>query len=376
MKKVFAIFAFQVFNTLFAQYAIGTIDLTLTDASRSRDVIVELYYPATSAGASTPVASGTFPLITFGHGFVMGVDAYYNLKDSLVPKGYIFALVDMETSFSPNHGEFGADLLFVNNEIKARAISDNTFILYQDLNGKSAIMGHSMGGGATMLAGGTATSSQVTCLVGMAAAETTPSAISACGNITVPTMIFCASNDGVTPIADHQQPMYNAINACKFLINITGGAHCYYANTNLACDFGESVSSTGISITRAEQQQTTFRYLNPFLDYFLNDNASAWSQFNSQLTNTSESTNTFNCNLSVDEIQNSNFEWILSKNILTVSSLEEEIKSILIYDMNGKIVYSQQSLGNNITTIIPFSQNGMYVLNINHRTNYKLVYLK
>jgi len=50
--------------------------VTFVDSSRSnRQINTEIYYPAKSAGNNTPIATGVFPLITFGHGFVMAVSA-------------------------------------------------------------------------------------------------------------------------------------------------------------------------------------------------------------------------------------------------------------------------------------------------------------
>jgi hypothetical protein len=59
-------------------------------------------------------------------------------------------------------------------------------------------------------------------------------------------------------------------------VSIIGGAHCYFANTNFNCDFGESTSSTGISITRSQQQTATFTVLDPWLDYNLKDICAAY----------------------------------------------------------------------------------------------------
>ena len=70
-----------------AQHSVGHYQITFQDPSRNnRDIQTEIYYPATSAGDNTPVASGQFPVIVFGHAFVMAWDAYQNLWDEFVPK--------------------------------------------------------------------------------------------------------------------------------------------------------------------------------------------------------------------------------------------------------------------------------------------------
>jgi hypothetical protein len=81
--------------------------------------------------------------------------------------------------------------------------------------------------------------------------------------------------------------MFNGVTAaCKSFVSITDGAHCYFANTNFNCDFGESTSSTGISITRLQQQMATFAVLDPWLDYLLKDICASFETFEFSLTNT------------------------------------------------------------------------------------------
>ena len=108
-----------------AQVSIGHTTLTFNDPTRSggvgsgggagRQIQTEIYYPATSAGTSTPFATGEFPIIVFGHGFAMTWDAYSNIWEHYVPRGYIMAFVRTESSLfpSPSHGDFGLDLKLV-----------------------------------------------------------------------------------------------------------------------------------------------------------------------------------------------------------------------------------------------------------------------
>ena len=132
-------------------FAVGSTTVTFNDPSRSnRAIETDIYYPATSAGSNKTVATGQFPVIVFGHGFVMSVAAYQNIWSALVPQGYIVALPKTEGSILPNHTNFGRDLAYVVSALQqAGTTSGNIF------NGKitatSAVMGHSMGGGAAML---------------------------------------------------------------------------------------------------------------------------------------------------------------------------------------------------------------------------------
>ncbi|MCS7077997.1 MAG: T9SS type A sorting domain-containing protein [Bacteroidia bacterium] len=276
-----------------AQYAIGHRTITFNDPSRTggfgsgggpgRQIQTEIYYPATTAGTATPIASGVFPVITVGHGFVMSWDAYQNLWDYFVPKGYILAFPRTEGGFSPSHNDFALDLRVVNQRMKLEGTTP-TSPFYQKISNKSAIMGHSMGGGASILAASGYT--QITTVVGLAPAETTPSAISAAANVSVPALIFSGAQDGVTPPATHHIPIYNAIPAtvCKTFVSITGGAHCYFANPNFNCDFGEATASSGISITRIVQQTKTQRILEQWFKFKLKTDCDAFQTFQDTLS--------------------------------------------------------------------------------------------
>ena len=50
----------------------GHFNTTYQDPSRgNRNIETEVYYPATTAGDNTPMASRLISVIVFGHGFVM-----------------------------------------------------------------------------------------------------------------------------------------------------------------------------------------------------------------------------------------------------------------------------------------------------------------
>lgn len=66
-------------------YSIGHKTITYNDPARTggygsgggtgRQIQCEIYYPSTTTGNNTPLASGNFPIIVFGHGFFMSWDA-------------------------------------------------------------------------------------------------------------------------------------------------------------------------------------------------------------------------------------------------------------------------------------------------------------
>jgi len=272
LSFLFALPMFMTATVAWAQYPVGHRSITYVDASRSnRQIACEVYYPATAAGDNQPVATGAFPVIAFGHGFLMAVSAYANWYDHLAPRGYILILPTTEGGLPPSHGDFGQDLRFVANEmLAAGATVGGTWSGHT--SGRVGIMGHSMGGGATVLAA--ANNPIVDCVVTLAAAETNPSAQDAAADITAPTMMLYGTSDNVTPEADHGLPMFqNLSSSCSQYIRLTNGSHCFFADFNFTCSLGETIPG---SLTRADQHAKSFAVVDPWLDYFLKDECTAW----------------------------------------------------------------------------------------------------
>ena len=283
MKKLLlclTMLAFFCCQSLFAQtpYPIGHSSVSFVDASRSsRPVTAEVYYPATSAGDNTPMANGYFPVIAFGHGFVMTWSAYAPYWNALVPQGYILICATTETGISPSHSDFGLDLAFLISSLQNEGTNTSSNF-YQHVAATSAVMGHSMGGGASFLAA--QSKSDITALVNLAAAETTPSAIAAGKNILQPALLFAGANDCVAPPAQHQKPLYDSLHSvCKTYVEITGATHCQFANSNAFCTIGETSCFSTAGISAATQQSITIDLMIDFLDAYLKGDFSAEQSF-------------------------------------------------------------------------------------------------
>lgn len=264
-----------------AAQQIGHSTHTFTDPARNnRAVSTHIYYPATAAGDNTPIAPGAYPLILFGHGFVMVWSAYQNFWTDLVPEGYILVFPTTEGSFAPSHANFGQDLRFLISEIQDKGAGPQ--VPAANVAATAAIMGHSMGGGASFLAA--ANNSAIATMVTFAAANTNPSAIEAAQQVAVPTLLFSGSNDCVTPPAQQQDLIYNAgVAAYKTQVYINGGGHCYFADNNFNCSFGEATCSPTPAITRSAQQAVTSDFLKLWLGYYLKNECSKAVAFQDSL---------------------------------------------------------------------------------------------
>jgi dienelactone hydrolase len=304
MKSLLLTFALVYsLATLAQNYEIGHTTITFNDPARTggfgsgggpgRQIQSEIYYPADVAGTDVAAATGEHPVIVFGHGFVMAWDAYANIWEELVPQGYIMVFPRTEGNFTPSHDDFGMDLALLVTKMQELNTTSGS-ILENHVAAKLAIMGHSMGGGSSFLAAASNTSIET--VIGLAPAETNSSAISAAAQVTVPALVFSGTGDAVTPAADHHLPIYNATASnCKNYVEITGGGHCYYANSNFNCDFGEGTSGGNITITRSEQHQILFDIVTPWLDYKLKGDCIANNVFNDLLVNDTRIVATQNC---------------------------------------------------------------------------------
>lgn len=274
-------------------FSAGTTALTLYDAARDRDIPCQVYYPAMAPGAGQPVAEGTFPTLVFGHGFMMATSAYDYLGQHYAAQGYIVVLPSTEGSLLPNHGRFGADLAFLPGAMHALGAGGNS-ILSGHVAPASALMGHSMGGGAAIL--GAAGNSGIQAVLVLAPAETNPSAVAAAAQITAPTLIIAANGDCVTPIAQHAQPMYDATGSdCKAFVDILGGGHCYFADPSTTCSLGELTCGPGITISRSEQHQAVLDVADSWLDRFVRGQVPAYAAFGDTLATSARYTSDVQC---------------------------------------------------------------------------------
>jgi alpha-beta hydrolase superfamily lysophospholipase len=268
-----------------AQYAVGTANVTYLDPDRGdRPVPVDLYYPATAPGADQPPADpppGGFPVVAFGHGYLMPAGIYAWLGQRLAADGFVAALPRTGGELFPSHATFALDLAFVGRRLRALG-NEASSPFFGRLSNRAALMGHSMGGGCSLLAA--AGDPTVSAVANLAAAETNPSAIAACAAISVPVLLFAGQNDCVTPPPDHQIPMYDALASnWRTLVTLAGASHCQFAASNFACSLGEACTP---DITREAQQELTWLLLRPWLRAVLSDDAESQQEFQTLLQTT------------------------------------------------------------------------------------------
>lgn len=291
MKKILFLLFYSVLLTVNGQsYQTGTITLTFNDPSRTggfgsgggpgRQIQSEIYYPATTAGSNVAVASGTFPVVVIGHGFVMSWDSYSNIYSSLSKQGYIVVLPRTEGSTSPSHSDFALDLSLVGNKLlQLNATNTLAPIFTGKVSQKLAIGGHSMGGGSSFLSA--KNNNTLTCLFNFAAAQTNPASSEAAKFVTVPTLIIGGEKDCVAPAPANQNKMWDSTaSSKKFAVIIKNLTHCDFGNgTNFNCNFGQNSSGCGNTINNQTAFALYMNFLNPFLDGLLKNNCTEANRF-------------------------------------------------------------------------------------------------
>jgi pimeloyl-ACP methyl ester carboxylesterase len=361
---------------------VGHTTITFNDPSRTggfgsgggtgRQIQTEIYYPAATTGDNVPVVGTNLPIIVFGHGFSMGWDAYANVWESLTADGYVIAFPRTEGSLSPSHTEFGKDLALLIGKIQ-NLNTTSASLFFGKLASTSAIMGHSMGGGSSFLAGKNNTN--ITTMVTYAAANTNPSSITASQNVTVPNLIITGQNDCVAPPASHQNIMYDSLlSNLKTEVTIKGGGHCYFANNNFNCSFGEGTCSPNPTITRIEQQDATLDFTKIWLRRFLKNDCNAGTSFQDSLIASNRILYRQNNPINCSSVSLNNYSYFNNIKVypnpanqfLHIES-ENELSSISILDFTGRVIYSSTPKYNKMNIDIIDFQNGIYFLRMNDK---------
>lgn len=358
---------------LFAQtFSTGHTAITFTDASRNnRSIAAEIYYPADSDGENVPLANqgGTFPVVVFGHGFVMVWSAYENIWTPLTENGFIAVFPTTESGFSPNHTEFGKDIAFLVTAMQGEG-NNSASPFFGRVDVTSAVMGHSMGGGSSFLA--MQYNPNITAVVNLAAAETNPSAIAACSTITQHALVIAGANDCITPPTTNQLAMYNALGSnCKVYVSITGASHCQFANNNFNCSFGELTCTPAPAISRATQHSIVNSLLIPWLKFELENDCTAGLAFELLVTNPSGFTaqkNCFICTVSGDEETDPFRELVVyptvSKGQFQIKNVSLENVSITAASIDGRsMMVTKKVSGTSEATIeLMDASAGLYLL--------------
>jgi len=253
-------------------HAVGerTVSVVRTDGTSFNALF---YYPATQAGPNTPldITAAPYPGLTFGHGFLTQPNLYASTLRHMASWGHFVLASTTQTGFLPSHAAFAQDLRFCLTWLEQQHTNPQSPYFGMVDVARLGAFGHSMGGGAAILAA--AADARIQALAPLAPADTNPSSISAMANVRVPTRLICGTQDSIVPTASNGQLMYNATPAPRQLLSILNGWHCGFVDTapagGLGCDSG--------ALPRAEQLAIVRRHLTAFFLLHLRGVQAHWN---------------------------------------------------------------------------------------------------
>ncbi|MBN1136187.1 MAG: dienelactone hydrolase family protein [Anaerolineae bacterium] len=228
-----------------------------------------LFYPAASPGQGAPYDGGgaPYPAISFGHGWLITPPHYQSTLGHLATWGYLVVATESYTNLFPNHQLYADDMRHCLTYLEVENADAGSWLYQQVDVAHLGLSGHSMGGGASVLAA--AADPRVRAVVTLAAAETNPSAIAAVAGVAVPVRLVGASDDAIAPVASHTGPIYDNANPPRQLPLVEGGWHCGFMDYDIfGCDSGP--------LDRAAQLAITRRLLTETFNLYLKGDQSLW----------------------------------------------------------------------------------------------------
>lgn len=230
-----------------------------------------LFYPATTSGQGAPYdgSGAPYPGITFGHGWITAVTRYQSTLEHLATWGYFVIASESYGGLFPDHSAFADDLRWCLTYLENQHANPGSW-LYQQVDAANfGASGHSMGGGASILA--TQRDPRIRALANMAAAETDPSAIAAITDVFVPVCLIAGNEDSIVPPSGHTIPMYDNASAPRRLPLLDGGWHCGFLDSSFfGCDSGSLPRATQLALTRG--------LLTGFFNLYLKNDQTIWRQ--------------------------------------------------------------------------------------------------
>lgn len=227
-----------------------------------------LHYPAL-AGNPAPLdpAGAPYPAIVFGHGYLQRADQYAGIYAHLAARGYLVIAPESGGELFPSHADFAADLSLSVDLLEALSGEPASWLAGGLNPERTGMSGHSMGGGAALLAA--ADDPRVDVVAPLAPAETFPSVIDRMSDISARVTLIAGSDDLITPLPIHALPMFQGADPPRRLAIVQGGSHCGFQDVPFPlCDSG--------ALDPAEQMTLTRRLLTDLFGLYLQEQTALW----------------------------------------------------------------------------------------------------
>jgi dienelactone hydrolase len=231
--------------------AAGWTDVTIQPAGGG-SFAATVFYPASApggAGAPLDTSGAPYPAVVFGHGYLANPGMYAVTLSRLATEGFVVIAPRTRRMLLPDHSQFADDmsasLTWLVGESKR---TDSLFsgAIRPDAFGAA---GHSMGGGAALLAA--SRDPRIVAVSTFAAADTRPSSLDVVDRIGGAVQFIAGSDDAIAPLEDHQRPLFDAVTAAKQLVVLKGGSHCGFLDEEPPlCDSGSMNRDEQLALSR------------------------------------------------------------------------------------------------------------------------------
>ena len=155
----------------------------------------------------TPKKGLNLPAIAFGHGWLQPAERYRDLLKHLASWGIVAAAPSTQSGVLPSHRLFAQELNTTLELItRVRLGRDGISVDPRKLG----LAGHSVGGGAAVLAARDASEHEIRAVATVSAAQTMPSATEAARALTIPSLHLAAEDDLIAPPIGHAEAIAKA----------------------------------------------------------------------------------------------------------------------------------------------------------------------
>lgn len=209
-----------------------------------------VFYPAAQSERDAPTLAvdGSYPALSFGHGFLQPPQRYKHTLRFIASHGYIVIATNSHRGIAPDHAQYSQDLARCLQRLIELSEDDSSWLSGMVDRQAMALSGHSMGGGAAVAA---ARLIPVQALIPLAGAPLRARDADQAPEGIVAQLHIVGSEDRIVPPAASRTLVDND-HAPRLVATIVGGSHCGFMDeTILGCDKGSMAHETQLEITRA-----------------------------------------------------------------------------------------------------------------------------
>jgi dienelactone hydrolase len=223
-------------------------------------------------GPAEPV--GPCPLLVLGHATMTPWTHYRYLAEPLAAAGWLVLLPDTENGLVADQAALADDMLLLVDLVRDRP--DDLPVDLPEVAGPWALLGHSLGGGAAVLA---AAAGDPGALVALAPQERArPSMLARAGDVAAPALVISGELDCITPPDAHHAPLHAGLASTpRAHAVLAGGGHCAFATPCEPCTGAEVGCPPELEVT--EQQARTRALVEPWLAWHVRGDDTAREEF-------------------------------------------------------------------------------------------------